>query len=317
MKKRYTAIPGVLAALILAGSLNSCGSDNGITSFDGLSTVTLQVAGLEPIVGGLNYQAWLVLGDENNLFGEPVVLFNIDDQGRMVHPTADSALSGPYEVEVDADAVLGVAVSLEVTDTLVQYSSFSFILGGELVQGTANLRADDWIALNRDFSGISGKFVLSTPTDEAQDNELSGVWFMDPSGASVEPGLVLPEAPRGWRYEGWVEVGGESFSTGKFVYPTLPDSTADYSGTIEAPLFPGEDFLYNAPQGATFPLDLTGATVFISVEPEGRWDVFPSAPFFLRVLEGQVPENALSMTLYGMSSRAGQLPSGTATVQGS
>jgi len=316
MKKR-TAMRAswVLSAAILTVLLNGCGSDGNPTSFEGNSTVTLQVNGLEPIVGGMNYQAWLVVGDENNFFGYPLLVFNIDAMGRMVHPRADTVLTGPYQADVDAGAVLGVAVSLEVTDTLLQYSSITFIMGGELVQGTADLRADDWIALNRDFSGISGEYVLSTPTDEAQDDELSGIWFVDSGTEPFGPGLNLPDAPKGWTYEGWVEVDGVPYSTGKFVSVDVPDSAATYSGTIDAPQYPGEDFVYNAPQGSTFPLDLSGATVFISAEPQGPLDVFPSAPFFVRLLEGHVPASPAPLTVYSISSKAGQLPSGTATVQ--
>lgn len=317
--KSKKKVPGsyILAGFFLAGSLAGCNGDDGITSIDGLSTITLQVNGLQPIVGGLNYQAWLVVGTSDNFWGYPLVLFNIDQEGRMVDAATDTVLSGPHQVEVDSDAVLGVAVSLEITDTLVDYSSFTFILGGEMIQGTATLTAEDWVALNRDLSGVSGRFVLSTPTDEEADNELSGVWFIDPTADPVAAGLVLPEAPRGWTYEGWVEVDGEPFSTGKFVSPNFPDSSAAYSGTIDAHAFPGEDFLFNAPQGATFPLDLAGATVFITMEPAEIWDVFPRAPFFLKILEGQVPGDPVPMTPYAMTSRTSQLPSGTATVQGS
>jgi hypothetical protein len=277
--------------------------------------VTLSVNGLEKIVGGLNYQAWLVVGDANAYYGFPLVLFNIDESGRMVDPSNDTILSGPYQADVKTSAVLGVAISLEVTGELLEYSSSTFIMGGELIQGTADLRADDWIALNRDLSGIAGKFVLSTPTDEDPDNELSGVWFVEPTQNGDLAGLTLPGAPGGWTYEGWVEVNGQAFSTGKFVYPNEPDSAATYSGTSDVPLFPGEDFLFNAPTGVDFPLDLSGGLVYVTFEPAGPWDVFPNSPFFLRILEGQIPGNPVPLTAYGMTSLVGQLPSGTATVQ--
>ena len=112
-----------------------------------------------------------------------------------------------------------------------------------------------------------------------------------------------------------MEVGGKALSTGKFIFPELPDSAATYSGTGNAPPFPGEDFLANAPAGTTFPLDLTGASVYITVEPWMEYDVSPDAPFFLRVLEGEVPAGAESGIQYGLTSVVGQFPSGTASVQ--
>lgn len=315
MLGRIWSFTTVVPALLLSLFLQGCDSGGNTTGFEGSSTVTLSVNGLEKIVGGLNYEAWLVVGDANNYYGYPLVLFNIDESGRMVDPANDTILTGPYQADVRTSAVLGVAVSLEVTNVLREFSSSTFILGGELIQGTATLTADDWIALNRDLSGIAGTFALSTPTDEDPGNELSGVWFINPSENSVEPGLTLPVAPSGWNYEGWVEVDGHVFSTGKFLYPNEPDSAATYSGTADIPLYPGEDFLFNAPAGVDFPLDLSGGLVYVTFEPWEEWDVFKDAPFFLRILQGQIPAIPNSLTPYGMTSLVGQLPSGTATVQ--
>ena len=233
----------------------------------------------------------------------------------MVDPVSDTILSGPYPANVDPSGVQGVAISLEVSNQVVQYSSFTFILSGENLQGTASLSAEDYFALGRDYSNADGNFILQTPTDEDPDNEESGIWFMDPTGSAVMPGLVLPGAPNGWIYEGWVDVDGIAVSTGKFVFPEEPDSTAFHSGNVVPPFFPGEDFLFNPPQGVDFPLDLRGASVFITLEPWNQWDVYPEEPFFLRVLEAQIPAGAVPETLYPMTSVVGQFPSGTATIQ--
>jgi hypothetical protein len=308
-----------LLPLIVALGLSpllACADDPEITPIEGSSIVTLAVNGLQKIVGGLNYHAWLVVGDASNYGGYPLLVFNIDDEGRMVDPAVDTVLSGPYEVGVAADAVLGLAVTLEITNVLLASSSFTFILGGEMIDGVANLTAEDWIAFNRDLSDADGQFVLFSPTDEDPTNELSGIWFLDSSETLYRQGLILPEAPNGWNYEGWIEVGGHTLSTGKFLFPNLPDSTANFSGPLEGPSFPGEDFLVDPPEGLTFPLDLSGGTVFVTVEPEGEWDAFPDEPFYIRLLEGTIPENPVAMVLYGMTSLVSELPTGTATVQG-
>lgn len=312
-----THLRNLILVLFLSPFLAGCGDDDPeIASIEGNSLVTLSVSGLQKIVGGLNYQAWLVVGSGSDYGGYPLLLFNIDDQGRMVDPAADTLLSGPYQVDVAADAVLGIAISLEITDVLVLSSSFTFILGGEMIDGTANLTAEDWIAFNRDLSDAGGQFVLFSPTDEDQTNELSGIWFLDPTQGPFRQGLNLPEAPKGWNYEGWIEVEGHTLSMGKFLFPNLPDSTATFSGPVEGPSFPGEDFLLDPPEGLTFPLDLSGGTVFVTVEPEAEWDAFPDRPFYLRLLEGTVPDNPVALVLYGMNSLVSQLPTGTATVQG-
>jgi hypothetical protein len=113
----------LLTGLMLSLVLQGCDSGTKTTGFEGNSTVTLSVNGLEKIVGGLNYQAWLVVGNANAYYGYPLVLFNIDESGRMVDPTNDTILSGPYQAEVKTSAVIGVAISLEVTNELLEYSS--------------------------------------------------------------------------------------------------------------------------------------------------------------------------------------------------
>lgn len=310
---RYSA--PLIFALGLPFFFWGCDSGGGITDPTGSSTVTLSVSGLQPVSGGLNYQAWLVHESGPNTYGYPLVLFNIDANGRMVDPVADTVLTGPYRASVATGSVLGLTISLELTSQLKEVSSFTFILSGELVQGTANLTVGDFFAHNRDYSSVEGLYVLATPTDEDPDNELSGIWFMDSSSDPVEAGLGLPQSPNGWIYEGWVQVDEEPVSTGRFVWGEEADSTSYYSGPLEHPFFPGEDFLFNPPQGIDFPLDLSGADVFVTIEPWHDWDTYPEEPFFLKILEGQVPGNALPQTVYTLTSAASQFPTGTATVK--
>ena len=317
MPRTTWALPEILRfAVFLPLLLLGCDRGGGITTIQGSSTVTLSLNGLEPLTGGLNYEAWLVHQIGENVFGVPLVLFNINENGQMVDPAADTVITGPYHAKLDPGDVLGVAISLELSNQLLEYSSFTFILSGDLLQGTAILSADEFFALNRDFSNVEGRFILATPTDEDPDNDLNGIWFMNPTSDPSEAGLDLPEAPNGWIYEGWVDVDGQAVSTGRFVSANGPDSTSNYSsGVEESPPFPGEDFLFNPPQGVDFPLDLSGASVFITIEPWLEWDVYPDDPFFLRILEGQIPADPMPLTLYGMTSTASLLPTGTATIQ--
>ena len=296
--------------------LQGCGSEGGISAPKGSSSVTLSLSGLEPLSDGLNYQAWLVGGTRTDYFGVPVILFNMNESGQMVDPAADTVLTGPFHAGLDASAALGVAVSLELTDEPVAYSSSTFILGGEVSQGNAILRADNWLSLNLDFSSMEGRFILATPTDEDPENELSGIWFMDPHSDPAEPGLFLPDGPVGWIYEGWVVLDSQALSVGRFSFPNAEDSANAYSGPLSAPPFPGEDFLTAAPDGLTFPPDLSQASVFVTLEPWAEWNVEPETPFFLRILETQLPADATPQTLYEMTNLADQLPTGTATIQG-
>ncbi len=306
-----------LFLLLIALLFHGCGGDSEISGPEGSSEVSLSLTGLKPLAGGLHYQAWLVAGTPSEPWGSPVVLFNVNEEGQLVDPVADTVLAGPFPADLDPGAVQGIGISLEASDTLLAYSSFTFILGGDLVQGTAVLSTEHWIAYNQSLSGAGGRFVLATPTDEDQENELGGIWFMDPASIPVAPGLELPDAPRGWVYESWVSLEGLELSAGRFVVANEPDSSAIYSGALAGPLFPGEDFLANPPAGLTFPPNLSGAVVTITMEPWGELDLEPGIPFFLRILEAQVPADATALTPYDLVPLAGQLPTGTATIQGS
>lgn len=311
---------GALQFALLVGGiilplLQGCGTDDQITGPDGSSTVTLQFQGLEPLTGGMNYQAWLIAGTQEDPWGVPLALFNINENGEMVDPVADTVLVGPFPAGIDAGDVFGIAVSLEAAETLQAYSSFSFIVGGDVVGGTASMTTAHWIAFNTSLTEATGHLILRSPTDEDPENETSGVWFLDPTVTPARAGLDLLQAPPGWNYESWVVLGDQSLSMGKFVLPNAADSTGTFSGTLTPPEFPGEDFLKGAPTGLTFPVDLSGATVLVTMEPWAEWDLEPNAPFFLRLFETQIPADATPEVLFEMTSRVNDLPTGTATIQ--
>jgi hypothetical protein len=292
-----------------------CSSEGSISSLEGSSSVTLTLNGLQPLPGALNYQAWLVSGSTANYFGYPLILFDIDEEGRMVDPVADTVLTGPFHAGLDAENVLGMGISLELSDQLLTYSSSTFILSGPTdAGGMVDLSAEDWLAFNVSMAGVAGGYSLGTPTDDDPDDELSGIWFINPGTDPAQAGLVLPEAPEGWIYESWVVLQDQTLSMGRFTFPDGADSLSAYSGPLAVPAYPGEDFLTSPPGGLTFPTDLSGASVFVTMEPWEEWDVEPEAPFFIRILEAQVPGDAQPQTFYEMVSLTGQLPSGSAVI---
>jgi len=317
MLRRIPGVPGLLlTAAFLSPVIGGCGGGENITSFEGNSTVTLGLTGLGPLTGGLNYQAWLVVGTPTEFWGYPLVLFNVNEAGEMVSPAGDSILAGPFEAGVDASGVIGIGISLEESDVLLNYSSYTFILGGEMVGGSAELSTESWLAFDQSLSEAAGRYILATPTDDDPANELGGIWFMDSSVAPAARGLLIPDAPTGWNYESWVVLNDQPLSMGKFVSPAEPDSANPHSGTAQSPAFPGEDFLTAAPAGITFPADLAGAPVFITLEPWAEMDTEPENPFFLRIFGGSVPADPTAETPYELTSFTDQLPRGTASIQG-
>jgi hypothetical protein len=224
-------------------------------------------------------------------------------------------ITGGFEAPLDAEDVFAVGLSIEPSYGVVNSTSGIFLLGGAVVGGQAQMTTDFWFGIGLDLTGVQGRYVLGTPTDEDAENELSGLWFLDPFQGPSEPGLQLPIPTDGWDYEGWVVIDGQPVSTGKFYQADVADASFRYGGPLPGPTVPGEDFLRNAPSGLTFPTDLSGTEVFVTMEPWQQWDLSPNDPFFVRLLHGDIPPDAVPETVYGMTSVSDQLPRGTATVQ--
>lgn len=167
-----------------------------------------------------------------------------------------------------------------------------------------------------DFSGAGGQYMLGTPTDGNDNiNERSGVWFGNyETGVST---LVLPALQRGWVYEGWAVVDGRPLTTGRFTNAMTPDLFSGFNDTRQvAPRIPGEDFLLNPPvavfAGLTFPTDLAGQVVRVSIEPDMNGiDPTGQAPLGIVALEAEVPKRAEPHTLYKMDLRAKDFPKAT------
>ncbi|HCV27106.1 MAG TPA: hypothetical protein DGB32_02150 [Dehalococcoidia bacterium] len=80
---------------------------------------------------------------------------------------------------------------------------------------------------------------------------------------------------------------------------------------FHGPPEPGEDYLLNAPPGLTFPVDLNGLPIYVTIEPDP--DDSP-APFGLKTLVGTVPDNAVSHHTYILDPGFKTFLTGTATL---
>lgn len=292
----------------------ACGDDHNVWNPKGSSLVSFAFENLEPLRGGLNYQAWAVEFQNTGYWGSPIVIFNVNEDGEMVDPATGEVLSGPFEAAVNAGDFYGVQVTVEASSALVSQPSGVYILGGIMVDGVAGLGQDTWLSLQIDLSDMSGRYFLATPSDDVPDNEMSGVWFADYAGGSPVQGLDIPQAPEGWDYEAWAVFGDDTLSTGKFYYAAIADTLNPYGGITGNYGFPGQDFLQNAPDGLSFPTDLSGIPVFVTLEPWNEYDLEPSSPFPFRLLEATIPLDAVPHTTYAMTSLYASLPGGTATV---
>lgn len=281
----------------------------------GSSIVEIGFQGLPALEGGLNYQAWVIQFSNGSYWGAPLGIFNLDQNGNLVDPATDGPITGEFEANLYPAEVYGVQVSIELSDTVVKRPSGTFLLGGPVEGRTGKLSVGHWLGMAVNFEPMEGLYLLMTPSDEDPSNERSGLWFADNSTGGVLPGLFLPEAPDGWDYEGWVVSGTDTLSTGKFANPNIADTTDLHGGLTGSPPVPGQDFLYDPPQGISFPLDLGGGSVFITMEPWEGWDVAPERPFPFRLMSAQIPQDADDRIPYVLESLFSEFPRGAVTVR--
>ncbi len=286
----------LLTLLIFAG----CSEDSTTNPGPQTSTLKLNITGLSDLGSSANYEGWLILPNGNAV---STGIFTVDANGKM----------SKTEFEVDAtnlsDATKFV-LTVEPNPDSDKNPSATHILAGDFSNKNASLSVANGAALGDDFSGSAGKYILATPTNGADTDEKSGIWFLDISSGSPAMGLTLPTLPSGWKYEGWVVINGVPVSTGTFTSVNVVDDAAPFSSTMAGPPFPGEDFLVNAPSGLTFPTNIAGGKAVISIEPDPDNS---NKPFLLKPLVGMIPSDAADHVNYSMGKNLSSFPSGTAS----
>ena len=273
--------------IITVFTLNSCGDDDSTQPVEG--NLTLNITGLEDLGTNYNYEGWIMVK------GTPVStgVFSVTTSGDL------SQTSFSIDAAQLADASQFI-VSIEPANDTDPAPSATKLLAGEFSGNSANVSSSNIVGA---FSSVSGTYILATPTDDDTNNEYSGIWFLDNSGTSVVAGLTLPTLPSGWVYEGWVVFDGIPVSTGTFTDVAMADSNSSsspYKGSIgNGPNFPGEDYVMGNAAGITFPTDLRGSTVVISIEPSPDNN---TAPFTLKPLAHKVPSMAMDHTAIAMGA---------------
>ncbi|WP_298236768.1 anti-sigma factor [uncultured Algibacter sp.] len=284
-----------LAIIALGVFATSCSDDddNGTTN----SNLTLELSGLEELGSDYVYEGWIIVN------GAPVSTGTFSS---VTFPQTFSVNSAQLE-----EATTFV-LSIEPANDPDPAPADTKMLVGDFSGNTANVNSD----IVGDFSNASGKFFLRSPTDEVDPgnpnnmNDEYGVWFGTP-GTPPTPNFVLPTLSEGWAYEGWVVGETGPITTGRFTDFDGRDDFNMFSGDEfkMGPPIPGEDFFLNAPAGETFPLDVRGRTVVISVEPVP--DNSP-APFSMKPLLGKAGQETAPAT-HNFDQNLGTLPWGKVT----
>lgn len=275
----------ILGALALGFFATSCSNDDdAAAAVSTTSGLTINLDGLEALGDDFVYEGWVIVD------GSPV------STGRF------SSVAFPQTFQVNTaqlNAATTFVLSIEPTVDPDPLPAATKILAGDFSGNSAAVNSN----LVADFSLVEGAYILATPTDLDNTNESSGVWFLDNSSGSAVTGLTLPTLSDGWKYEGWAVIDGTPVSTGTFTDASMEDdnaATSPFKGDAgNGPGYPGEDFLQNAPAGMTFPTDLKGATIVISVEPSPDNNL---APFTLKPLAHMVPSDAMDHTTINMGA---------------
>lgn len=285
----------ILAALALGFFALSCSSDDD-NNGPSTATLTLNLSGLEELGSDFVYEGWIIVN------------------GNPVSTGTFSSVTFPQTFVVDADDLASAStfvLSIEPAVDADPAPAATKILAGDFSGDSATVDSNGIVG---DFSASTGKYILATPTDMDDMNESSGVWFLDNSSGMPAVGLNLPTLPDGWKYEGWAVIDGTPVSTGTFTSISDFDdnaTTTPFKGDSgDGPPFPGEDFLQNAPMGLSFPTDLKGTTVVISVEPSPDNS---TNPFTLKPLAHMVPADAMVHTAIDMETGPVTMLIGTVT----
>jgi hypothetical protein len=284
MKNKFLSLVALSVLLI------SCGDDDNNTVAPQLK---LNLTGLENLGANYKYEGWIVVN------GAPVTTgtFTVNDAGVLSKTTFD----------VDATALANATtfvLSIEPANDTDPAPSNTKYLVGDFSGNSASVNT----GIVGDFSASAGKYLIASPSSMSMMDPFAGVWFIN--GANGSAGLNLPALDAGWKYEGWVVKNGTVLSTGKFSNASVSDESANYSGTLASPPFPGEDFVANAPTGVTFPWDLSSATLVISIEPNPDNS---DMPFTLKPLSHNVSATPTEGATVDMMKSLTSFPTGTVT----
>lgn len=290
MKKRIQNLTLIFIAMLFVYSCSD-DDDNGVST----KNLTLNITGLEDLGTDFVYEGWIIVN------GAPVSTgtFTSTEVGQTF--TIESSvldIATRFVLTIEPAGETGAAATTPA-DTKLMVGDFS----GDAATLSIGTVGDF------ETTTSSGKFILRTPTDETgtnNGNDQNGIWFLDPATGSS---LILPTLNEGWKYEGWVVVDGVGpITTGTFTTFDVADEFSEYGGGLnDGPPFPGEDFLMNPPTGFTFPLDIRGRTVVISIEPSP--DNSPN-PFLLKPLVGTAGQDTAPAT-HDLNFNEASFPSGS------
>jgi len=299
----------------VAASLLLIGCDSGSSGDDSTPSIQIQINldGMASLKDTYQYRIWARVGQDWVMSNNG---FNYNESGLLINTTGQ-LIANTFLMQSNIAEADMIVIGVHGKGGFGDFPPSSTILGGDVSGGSATLSAAHEMALGGDLLSASGTYTvltLETPADApANYPKESGIWFGEPNGAgSLDPTLSLPNLSDGWLYGGWLEKEGVVYAIGRFEEPDGLDMDNQYLQPDALTPVPGENFLTNAPDGSTFPLDVRGATVFLTVEPNPDDD--DEAPTSFRIFEAQVPASAAAASTHSLGTPGVGMPTGTATI---
>ncbi|MRT94265.1 hypothetical protein [Ancylomarina sp. 16SWW S1-10-2] len=250
-----------------------------------MSTITQKFENLPDLGNDYVYEGWLIGMGENP---------DKTSTGRFTNVEGVNYQSSEIDMDKASQAmayVLTIEPKNETGIELLEPSGL-FFSKGSFSGDIASPSTDGALFESGDLSAATGQFFLKAPSVGTVGSDANGIWFIDALPPTKGGFESLPTLTSGWVYEGWVVVNDESgnptpISTGRFTDSNTADvsfsgaaNNNEFKGTNGVPPFPGEDFIAdpnNKYSNIAFPIDLTSATIVISIEPAENDEITPFA----------------------------------------
>ncbi|MCF2876395.1 MULTISPECIES: hypothetical protein [unclassified Tenacibaculum] len=299
-------------AVLSVVTFTSCSDDNDNVATT--KTVSQSFQNLPDLGANYVYEGWLIVGTEKI------------STGRFSHTEGASFTSSNIEIaKVNAatEYVLTIESTNETGADLASPSGWIFSKGA-FTNGLASPSTNDALfSGNSNLETATGQAFLKAPSVGTVGSDANGIWFINALPPTTGGFTNLPTLGNGWIYEGWVVVNDNlgnaiPISTGRFSDPNMADvsffgaaNNNEFKGPNGVPPFPGEDYIAdpnNRYPNVTFPIDLTNATVVISIEPTTN---DAQAPFGLKPFVQALSNQAVSTAFTVANTYSGKTISGS------
>ena len=254
---------------------------------------------LQPLDQGI-YSAWLRL-EKGDRVG--IGTFNVNSNGQPIDK--QGSVIDRFTASETLFSAISILIAIEPTGAIQDAPSEAVILQGPFIDGIATMA----VPFPPGIGEATGSYRVFTPTDGPNTNEGSGVWAANANG---EPTLALADINNLYMFEHFMVINGIPLTMGRFKTTDTRDLRNPWSGplTDTAPAVPGEDFVANAPAGFTFPADLSGSRLLVTLEALYGDRVEPSQ---LIVLEGTLPA-VVGGEIIQLTNQTANFPTGTAVI---